>query len=443
MTRMENVHDSSASASASRLRKLPPLLRDFGKKEGGAALVLAAILFPVVIGGMGLGAETGYWYMTQRKLQHAADTSVHAAAVRKRAGDTKTNIDAAATYIATGTGFSPLLGNLTVNVPPTSGAYAGNVDSIEVLIEETRDRLFSAVFSSERVAFAARAVALITSSGSTACVLALSPTASGAVTFSGSPDVNLDGCEVASNSNAPDSFLMSGSSKLSTDCVNTVGGAKPTSGLTLNDCSAVRQYAPAILDPYASVAQPADQGKCESKTFHPQNLNELPPYLQGHPSGLPVYRFCGSVQFKGQVEFGPGLYIFSGGTVAADAGAVLSGSEVTFYFTGGAALNFNGNAKVNLSARTDDPYKGILFFGDRDDAGIIHTVNGGAGGSLEGAVYLPAGEVKFAGGTQLSGGCTQVIGNTVTFTGNSKLGSSCATAGTSDVVTNQIVSIVE
>ena len=37
----------------------------------GSVAVVAALLFPVLIGGMGLGAEVGYWYVTQRRLQHA------------------------------------------------------------------------------------------------------------------------------------------------------------------------------------------------------------------------------------------------------------------------------------------------------------------------------------------------------------------------------------
>ena len=48
--------------------------REFRRDAGGAAAVVAAVLFPVLIGGMGLSAETGYWYMKHRKLQHAADT---------------------------------------------------------------------------------------------------------------------------------------------------------------------------------------------------------------------------------------------------------------------------------------------------------------------------------------------------------------------------------
>ena len=43
--------------------------------DRGMAAVIAAILMPLVIGGLGLGAETGFWYMKKNRLQAAADVS--------------------------------------------------------------------------------------------------------------------------------------------------------------------------------------------------------------------------------------------------------------------------------------------------------------------------------------------------------------------------------
>ena len=173
--------------------------RKFRGDASGAAAVVAAVLFPVLIGGMGLSAETGYWYTKQRKLQHAADTSAHAAGARKRAGDDKAQIDAAALNIARNSGLSTSLGSIAVNTPPVSGAKAGSGDSVEVILTEVHPRLFSSVFSSEPVTIRTRAVASIVQ-GSKARVLALAPTASQSVTVSGSTKVDLKNCDVASNS---------------------------------------------------------------------------------------------------------------------------------------------------------------------------------------------------------------------------------------------------
>jgi Putative Flp pilus-assembly TadE/G-like len=54
-------------------RRFLGFARDLQSDQSGAAAVVIAIVFPILVGGMGLGAETGYWYVTQRKLQHAVD----------------------------------------------------------------------------------------------------------------------------------------------------------------------------------------------------------------------------------------------------------------------------------------------------------------------------------------------------------------------------------
>ena len=87
-------------------RRFLGFARDLQVDQSGAAAVVIAIIFPILVGGMGLGAETGYWYVTQRKLQHAVDVSAHAGGARLRAGDSKSQIDAAALNIALNTGLS-------------------------------------------------------------------------------------------------------------------------------------------------------------------------------------------------------------------------------------------------------------------------------------------------------------------------------------------------
>jgi hypothetical protein len=47
-----------------------------------------------------------------------------------------------------------------------------------------------------------------------------------------------------------------------------------------------------------------------------------------------------------------------------------------------------------------------------------------------GAVYLPSGAVQWAGGSGTSTNCTQVIGDTINFTGGAALAVNCANAGT-------------
>lgn len=441
--------ERSTDPALSRSRPQPGR-RPFWTDDSGAVAIVAAIVFPVLIGGLGLGAETGYWYLSQRKLQHAVDVSAHAAGARLRAGDSKSGIDAATQAVATGSGFSTAVGTVEVNTPPLSGAKAGNAASVEVILTETRPRLISSVFSDTPIVITTRAVASVVAQ-SQACVLALSPVASGAVTVSGSTSVSLTGCDIAANSNAANAFLMSGSSAaLSASCVYAVGGVVTTAGLTLNPCTAAKAEAPVVRDPYADIAEPSAIGACNNKNVgSPGGTTTLTP-TDTQASGVKSMRFCNGLDIKGTVNFSPGIYIiengslsFNGGDQNATSNVSLIGQGVTFYLRSGADLKLGGSVSLSLAAPTSGPYAGILFFGSRTSAGASHTVSGNSGSTLQGAVYMPSSAVTFTGSSSASGGCTQIVAATVTFTGNSNLKSDCAAAGTRTIATNEIVTITE
>lgn len=416
----------------------------FPRHEAGTVAVLAAILFPIMIGGMGLGAETGYWYLTQRKLQHAADVSAYAGAVRRRAGDNTAQVTAAADHIAAASGVAKIV----VNNPPTSGVRAGDIDSVEVLISETQPLLFSSLFMAGPVTIKARAVAqFLLDNKSVACVLALSTTAAGAATVSGSTVVNLQGCDIHSNSNAANSVLMSGSGTLTADCASAVGGVVATAHMTLANPNCPKAYVGAIADPYKTVAQPANTGPCAPNNVgHPTQITPplTPTYMDPSRPGVASMRFCGGLTVKGEVTFQPGLYIIDGGTLTVNAGqnTWLRGDGVTFFLTNNASLGFNGAARLNLEAPKVGPFKGILFFGARSN-NVTHLVNGASNSTLQGAIYAAGAAIQYKGNSATTNGCTQLIGNTVTFIGNSTMNSTCANAGTTEIATNQAVALVE
>lgn len=456
-TSRSNQRHAGATAAPRRIARIgtgrvrplavAALARFVGDRIGSTS-VIAAIMFPVVIGGIGLGVETGYWYMTQRELQHAADVAVHAAAVRKRSGDTADAMRTAALYIATQTGFSGPPGDLIVNSPVATGPNAGDPDTVEVLLSRSEPRLFSAIFSNEPVAIGARAVARINETAK-ACILALSPSASGAVTVSGSTSISLTGCDVASNSNASDSFLMQGAATLSTGCLYAVGATVTTAALDLTECDQPKEYAAAVADPYAAVAEPVVQGTCQGKNVGKPNSSTTLTPVENHPSGVAAMRFCNGLTIKGDVVFQPGLYIIEGGDFTVNGGssdptaAGVTGSGVTFYLTNGAGLKLGGNTRMNLSAPTSGPFSGILFFGGRDQTGITHTVAGTSDSVLQGAIYMPAGDLKYRGNSASVDGCTQVVGYTVDLSGNSTFESHCEELGGSDIVSSALIRIIE
>ncbi len=418
------------------MRSIRVFSRQFARDEAGAVAVIAAIVFPVVVGAMGLGAETGYWYFKQRELQHAADVAAHAAAVRYRAGDGLSSLDAAATTVAVASGFSSSSGELDVSTE--AGSPGGKVT---VVLSESRPRLFSSVFSPDPIILSARAVAQV-AGGSKACVLALSTSASGAVTVTGSTEVQLSGCSVVSNSTASDAFLMrNGSAMMSTDCVYTVGGAVTTSGLTLSGCDAPVERVPPTADPFASVTEPDNmqiqQLPCRSLEY----ISNATYTFDRLPSGQEAIRFCGGLDIKGNVTLKSGLYILDGGDFTVTAGANLSGSGVTLLLVNGAAVKLTGNGNIDLSAPTSGPYAGLLFFGSRKTTGLVHEITGNTESTFQGNIYMPTGQVAFTGNSSVSGGCTQIVADQVVFTGNSAM-ETCALSS-DEIMVGQTVALIE
>jgi hypothetical protein len=418
------------------------------KDRSGATAILVALSMPVVAGGMGLGAEAGYHYLLQRNLQQAADMAAHAGAIRLRSGDGEAGVVSAAKNAAVASGFTGPAEGIQPRTPPMSGAYMGSPSSVEVVLTMTQPRLFSRMFVDEPVAISARAVANVQQSGAQACVLALAPTASRAVTFSGSTSVSMENCDVAANSNARDAFFMqSAGAKLTVECVRTVGGAVTGPGLNMRSCDTVEELAPVVRDPYADVSEPAVEGTC----INPGRKNDssfAPNFT--HSTGVQALRICGGLDVKKHATFAPGLYIIDGGELNLNANGSVQmddvsvfGDGVTFYLARNTVLRFNGNGRLDLRAPTSGPYAGILFFGSRSHSGLTHNVLGNSGSTTQGAVYMPTSAIKFTGNSTTTNGCTQVIGRTVEFTGNSELRSNCKANNAREIEMRVLVSLVE
>lgn len=437
-----HCHASSARASASSgsnskaglTAGLSAILRMLLSNRAGNIAITTAFVMPVVIGGFGLGAEVGYWYFTQRKLQNAADVAAYSGAAQLRAGQTYSAISSAAEAAAVETGYKASIGTISTNWPAATGTFAGDPKTVESTIQENVPRLFTSLFLGGSVPIQARAVARLDRVAPT-CILALHPSAAGAVTFIGSANASLTSCNVHANSTADDAVLVTGSGAVTTPCVSSVGQVSATAGLTMSECAAPLEYIDPITDPFASVPEPSTAGPCE-----PVNV------FAGPPSASYVIspgRYCGGLSLKRRVDMNPGVYVVDGGTFEITSTATVRGTGITVFLTNGATLSFAGTADIRLTAPTSGTYAGLLIFGDREDPYATHIVNGDSASYLDGAVYIPSGHVEFAGSNSTSGGCTQVVASTIEITGSTGLGGDCTGAGFNNIQSEQIVALVE
>jgi hypothetical protein len=395
----------------------------FLRDTKGNIAIATALTLPLLAGAAGFGVETAFWYHKDLELQQAADKSAYTAALEKRAGANSSKILNTATYIATENGYQP--GTLAVHYPPIAGAYAGDTKAIEVDLSIELPRYFTSFFFDDMVSERVRAVAVMQTAAN-ACILALSTTLSHAARFSGSSDVNLVGCTVMSNSMTSDAVQVQGSAKLSTDCIIAVGDVDLTSGATMTECPGAITNAPPAADPFADVPVPTS-----ATTYTSTGGAVLQP---GH--------YTNGMNLSGTKTLSPGVYVVSGGNFKINANAHISGSGVTIYFTAGTAVTINGTATVNLSAPTSGTYSGMLFFGDRSATDNV-TLNGTADSKLTGAVYFANQNINYLGNFSGNGGCTQVVGKTVEWSGNTTINQDCTAYGMRTIAALQLVKLVE
>lgn len=407
-------------------REIAARFHRFRISRSGNVAIVAGIALPVLVGFCGLGGDIGYWYYRQRTVQAAADIAAYNATVALRAGASTGEVLSTATASASGNGWDSAIGTITINTPPASGPHQ-NAQSVEVLLEESEPRYFTALFFDSRVPINTRAVATFVYA-TNACMLGLDKNSSGAVTFWGNASAQFTNCNVVSDSLASDSFKVGGAANISTPCVRTAGGDVINATLTLTDCSEIVTDAPQTADPYASVPAPPIPGSC---TTPPENGSYSP--------GL----YCGGLTLNGTANLAPGIYVISGGTLKINANADVTGTGVMFYLTNGATLMFNGNATMNLSAPATGPYAGLLFYGDRSQSYASNTVNGNASSNLTGAVYFPSQDVRFLGNFSGSNGCMQVVADTIYYTGSSTFQVDCTGSGLGTIQVPGAVTLVE
>ncbi len=391
-------------------------LRNFAKDESGGVLIYTAFSAAVMLGFVGLSMDVGYWYHNKRDMQSAADAAAMAAVLELARGATPGEIETRAMATAALNGYSGM--DVLINNPPASGPYEGNPNFIEAVVSQNQPGFISGIVYSGDMPIMARAVGTL--AGAPACVLALNPTASGALAIQGNTDVTLN-CGAQSNSTADPSIDQTGNSATMTAYSIQSSGTSDCGG-----CSpAPTDGMPQAYDPFAYLTQPAMPGSCLfTAKLKVTSSTTLEP---GH--------YCGGLEITGgTVTFNEGVYILDGVGLKTSGNPHLqsdpAGDGQTFYFpdtvTGQAnrALFIAGTVSTDLVAPTQGPYDGVLFYLDPGiNPNLDVKLTGGSDMALTGVIYGPNSHVEYSGNANGADTWTSIVADTVTFTGNSTLSS--------------------
>ncbi len=388
--------------------------RAFLGDKRGAVLIYTALATPVFIGTVGLSVDVAGWQAQKRQLQTIADAAAIGGALERIRSGTAGSVSPAAEVDALTNGYNASIDTLVVNIPPQSGIRLGMTDSVEVIVRRETPTLFSHILMPDTAFVSARAVAI--GDINDTCMWSLNKTKQSAFKVSGAAVVDL-ACGIFDNSDDADALTQSGAGCLSATVIKTVGGYGA-------DCVSVEPYVDAaqINDPLEGFQGPTNPPSCTNSDNITVNSGD---FLQLTPC---IY--TGKLTVHGTVDFDPGLYVFDGAGITFGGTSVVTGDEVHFYLTENndspsESFDINGGADVTLTAGITDAHNmaGILIYHDRNaGTNVTHSLTGGAAMDLEGILYFPTTDVKFAGGSSFDVSATMLVADEIDITGNTNLG---------------------
>lgn len=389
------------------------LVRFLENCRGGVAPLMGILALPLM-GSVGVAVDYSRANAARAAMQGALDSTVLFLVKQAASG---ADVSGQAQQIFGALFARPEVLNVSVNVNSSGGSASANV-SLTASGAVMTTFLGVLGYSTLNITTQSNAYSSNDSSG---CVLALDSTAAGAASASGSSTVSLKDCSLYSNSNSESSLTAGGSTTVSASIIGVVGGVS-LSGSNVTTTEGIRTGVPQISDPYIDVTFPSYSG-CTQNNLTAKTTITISPGV--YCNGI-------SVNANAVLTLNPGIYYIDRGSFDVNGGGKVTGTGVTLVFTSSTGTNWptatiNGNAVVSLTPPLSGPTTGIVIFGDRRlPIGTAFKLNGGSDQSLSGAIYVPTGAINYSGGTSSSMSCTQIIGDTVSFTGNSNVAINCS-----------------
>lgn len=298
---------------------------------------------------------------------------------------------------------------VTVNIPPTSGAFADQADYAEVLIQSDVNRGFSAVLGKGDIPVRARSVAR--GRPKKIGLRALHPSRLNAFSASGLGSLRVVRAPIVVNSNSLVAYLQLGLRGLEAERHSVTGLFQ----LSLGVLGPILSGVDPSPDPLQALPAP-NVAAYPVRSLAPLTLNGPGPYTL-QPG---VYR--GGIQISSDctVTLQAGVYYLDGGGLQISSNPTVTGDGVLLYNAGDVSADqvaLAGNGTLALSAATGGPYQGMLLFQERAVDKKVYIL-GNARTRLEGVVYAPAAEVEVrANGTTGNWLGSGYIGSTLTISG--------------------------
>jgi Flp pilus assembly protein TadG len=367
----------------------------------GTALAQVVLCLTILIGILAIVLDGGVLLAERRRAQAVADAGALAAAADLYAnyltnnGVDKGTASASAVATANANGYTSSNSTVTTNVYPANyqgGPNAGKqvpVGYVEVTVTYNQTRFFSGFWGAGTIPVSARAVARGQWKPSSPALLLLNPTASGALTVTGTGSVAVKGGSIVVDSNSSSGIVTSGSRAVVTDIGQPilVSGNPGYSGGGVSPTPTPSQ--PPTPDPLRFLPEPSVPSPPPSP--NPTTSGGVDYYSPGYyASGLKL-----SGGYTAVMQ--PGIYYMDGAfDVNGNGSSKLTGNGVMIFIGASGSISLAGQGQVILSPPTSGIYQGITLFQTRSSTQVV-TITGNGLFNITGTLYAAGALMKVTG----------------------------------------------
>jgi Flp pilus assembly protein TadG len=361
--------------------------KTFWKDQSGAIAIIFAVALPTVVIASLASLDYFLAFRQESRLQQLVDTAALAGAKELSLSNSKIDGIASVVESVVKSYFSAMRDTKNANIPVVATVITQSPLRVEVNAEQTYTPVLGGTFGLTIKSVKAHAVAQVIGKPNI-CVLALNPSASGALSLEHKARVTGENCAIYSNSIHSVGIKSKNSARLTATVICSAGGIQG-GGTNFNpepyvDC-------PAFDDPLSGRVEP------QATNCDPSLPTEITSSRQIWPA-----TYCGlTIRNGAEVTLQPGIYIFKNAPLIVRDNGAVKGAGVGLFFTGnGAKFDFQDASTINLEAPTSGPMAGLLIFTSRSTSGQnkIYSENAQV---MVGTIYVPKGELRIDGAAEI------------------------------------------
>jgi hypothetical protein len=391
-------------------------------QRGNVALIAAAV-FPLLIGAAGLAVDGVEWVLQKRQIQAAADSAATAGVYSLIADQDMQN---AVSNTLVRSGAVP--DNASIQAEQSPSGHENDPFAVAVHVSVPARMTFSSMFMKRAPLITADATASAVQNGEY-CAFALGSVDDSGVVIRPNSNVEME-CGIASNSTAKTALQADASSSFKSTSIVAYGAIDGQGAI--HD-SVIRPHSLAQKDPLEDTDPPlVPNTGCPNVTINPDSGGEtlLDPGCYAN------------MMLNGNVRLQDGEYILNRGNFVVGPQGHVSCDACTIFLTSDAAatdpgsigkVKMSSDATVKMNATREGPNAGILIYQDRHAArdlpGDENRVGGSSFSSLKGILYFPSETLYLDGNMSPDLQCARLLAKRLVFAGRVYISKKCDSAG--------------